>query len=357
MKVQFTCKSFTIGIIYLLLLTIFCLGYLYDITTEFLQRKTTGSKRLKYVKDLDFPTLIICPMPGFKPAASSLTSYPQGRGWWMNESLTLANDTDLWELYKNLSYINGKDFKISFDNPIFPNANDYVLDEIASIQGMCYKITSSNARLTSLIAENDYINVEFLNEQVAPPILEMYLASNMSWLGVSNSYWPVFQPSTFTVRPMETIIVHLYQTDHTALSGYENVDDCLLKLIKGQNCSKICFPVIYNHLDIEPCKTIQESQCMLSLHYYKDYRKCYIPRFRISYEIRMQHIESDHTGKPNAKFTFLLALGSDYLTLHDEVHVMDFSQYIGSVGGTLGMFVGFSFFSYIQNVIELFTRS
>ena len=355
MKAHLSCKSFTTGLVYLSLMTSFLFGYFYDITSDYLERKVTTSKRLKYVKDLDFPTLIICPMPGFKPAVKSITTYPDGRGWWYNQSLALPDDTDLWELYKNLSYIMERDIKLTFSNPLLEKVNDYTYEETATVQGMCYKLTSSTARLTNVVAQNDYINLEFLkDEDYIPQNLEIYLASNMSWLGVSNNYWPVFQPSALMVRRTETILAHLYQTDHTSLDGHENVDGCLQKLLENRNCSKICFPMIYNHLDLEPCQTFNETECIISLDYYEEYRLCYIPKYRSSYGIRTQRVESD---KSNTKFTFVLALGSDYITLEDEVYVMEFSQYIGSVGGTLGMFVGFSFFSYIKSVIDLFSRS
>ena len=41
------------------------------------------------------------------------------------------------------------------------------------------------------------------------------------------------------------------------------------------------------------------------------------------------------------------------LTVHDEVYLVDTFGLIGSVGGSLGLFIGFSFFHYILDGFDL----
>ena len=39
-------------------------------------------------------------------------------------------------------------------------------------------------------------------------------------------------------------------------------------------------------------------------------------------------------------------------TVHDEVYILDGIGLLGSLGGSLGLFIGFSFFGYIANIID-----
>jgi hypothetical protein len=49
-----------------------------------------------------------------------------------------------------------------------------------------------------------------------------------------------------------------------------------------------------------------------------------------------------------------LVLASNIVTIHEEYLVYDFLSFVGSVGGSLGLFVGFSFFDFgsmLTNII------
>ena len=43
-------------------------------------------------------------------------------------------------------------------------------------------------------------------------------------------------------------------------------------------------------------------------------------------------------------------------TVHDEVYILDGIGLLGSLGGSLGLFIGFSFFGYIANIIDTFAN-
>ena len=40
-------------------------------------------------------------------------------------------------------------------------------------------------------------------------------------------------------------------------------------------------------------------------------------------------------------------------TVHDEVYILDDIGLLGSLGGSLGLFIGFSFYGYIANIIDI----
>ena len=43
-------------------------------------------------------------------------------------------------------------------------------------------------------------------------------------------------------------------------------------------------------------------------------------------------------------------------TVHDEVYILDGIGLLGSLGGSLGLFIGFSFYGYIANIIDTFAN-
>ena len=62
----------------------------------------------------------------------------------------------------------------------------------------------------------------------------------------------------------------------------------------------------------------------------------------------------------NNTVDLLLAYSSDEINIEEETLMIGTSSYIGSVGGSLGLFLGFSCFTYlsccIQKVFELYEK-
>ena len=44
------------------------------------------------------------------------------------------------------------------------------------------------------------------------------------------------------------------------------------------------------------------------------------------------------------------------IEMHDEVLIQEFSCFIGSIGGSLGLFIGFSFTGFLGRLIDYFIR-
>ena len=51
-----------------------------------------------------------------------------------------------------------------------------------------------------------------------------------------------------------------------------------------------------------------------------------------------------------------MEFSSNIQTVHDEVYILDGIGLLGSLGGSLGLFIGFSFFGYIANIIDTFAN-
>ena len=68
------------------------------------------------------------------------------------------------------------------------------------------------------------------------------------------------------------------------------------------------------------------------------------------------HIDEVSIYDTNISDAFEISASSKTKQIMEEVDVITFAGLIGSVGGSLGMFFGFSFTSYLSIVVEKFTR-
>ena len=84
----------------------------------------------------------------------------------------------------------------------------------------------------------------------------------------------------------------------------------------------------------------------------------YKPTLRKSFSIykgktkRIHFSRGDLGGWKQAEASFHLSF-TQSLMVHEEVYLIDIFGLIGSVGGSLGLFVGFSFFHYIVDGCDL----
>ena len=142
---------------------------------------------------------------------------------------------------------------------------------------------------------------------------------------------------------MAYVLQSKYQI-HPVLSFQEpeiNNLDCLKKLVAKRNCTFKCF--IYNSYELPPCNTVEEQICMWkNLWDSDDYRNCYKFKRATIYS-RQLRIEHPYHELPNASSTeILIGMWSKLKTIKEEVPLLTAQDLIGSVGGSLGMFFGFS---------------
>ena len=93
---------------------------------------------------------------------------------------------------------------------------------------------------------------------------------------------------------------------------------------------------------------MDEVNCIVEKSHMKQYRQCYLTKRSTQFKIRT----SDATASKKNGFEFQLIMQSDLIKRNEEVYLTSLENYIGTVGGTLGMAVGFSTFSYITFCLE-----
>ena len=109
-------------------------------------------------------------------------------------------------------------------------------------------------------------------------------------------------------------------------------------------CPRKCFSVS-TYLNATPiCETVEEFHCSHEItQKLKDNSKCLSACTEVDFTLEYNYQED--LDKPNAyrNITFAYKIANPKVKVEEEYLVQDFVGMLGSIGGTLGLFIGFSF--------------
>ena len=138
------------------------------------------------------------------------------------------------------------------------------------------------------------------------------------------------------------------------VSFYESFDMLLLDKI-SQKCPRKCLPYTSKNLSNPICKTEDEENCASNMlnevlpdgSFINQCKKpCVITQYLETYEWNGNYYSPD-----DYKFAFYYILSKNETIVYEEYLIHDLISMIGSVGGTLGMFIGFSFINVVNVII------
>ena len=141
--------------------------------------------------------------------------------------------------------------------------------------------------------------------------------------------------------------------------------ECLVKQVQLANftrCPKKCLPAslsvigFYNS-GIPVCQNENEKRCAFNVTWYDVFSPSICPPkpcTLLEYNGKIDYWqEKPISGKNN--FNLKIKYGApEVVIVHEEYLITDFTGVLGSVGGTLGLFIGFSFFNIISYLIDIF---
>ena len=114
--IEFSVKT----LLFLILLILYYVFYMQIALDQYNEGRTTMAESIKINNELDYPVLIFCPEPGFKPSffkdvkdevqATGIDRYIWEFG--SQKEFLLSNVSSIPEVYKNMSYILGENWKI-----------------------------------------------------------------------------------------------------------------------------------------------------------------------------------------------------------------------------------------------------
>ena len=137
--------------------------------------------------------------------------------------------------------------------------------------------------------------------------------------------------------------------------GIADVRKCIKDIVKTFNCSHTCSAPIFNYIDELPlCPTYGDMLCMLEKGlFYPDKEaalaQCLRPANTMEFKAKVLSFRSSPFEHINMWFKY--ASGGQ-LEVKEEVLSIELTTFIGSIGGSLGLFLGFSMYDYISSIVE-----
>ena len=322
---------------------------------DYIADRTTTTSRFEEVLESEFPTITICFDPPQKPLVAKMYGF---------NSVTEINtkyvtNATLSEIFEASSYILNKDFttKISLygkivDLKIGENDNFIVKPIITWYYGICNKI-EPKFKVTNFTAVSLTLDFNKSNNDQPSDFL-VYLTSPDATLNLAQGIWPQYLPGEVKLRfddARKKINSIKYQTvQHTFKTGTENASQCVTNIIENSTCNS-CSSISGSSLPI--CNSTKDVQCIL--RYYPQWQKCLLQKRTVAYVPQKNEILRYDTKNTSEVLVRVLAF-SNSKQIMEEIDVITLSGLIGSVGGSLGMFFGFSITSYLSFVIERFVK-
>ena len=306
--------------------------------------------------------------------------FNQGKELFMNQSIHgFEKKRPSPFMYYYLPYEIGIDFNISYSIRM-PNYGEVltfgenVLENhtitvwlekyVTYFYQICYGITSSY----NLIGKRNSIVVSF-NKSIPSeeiPIIDIDISSASNSYGITlDKYFDGRISQIDFPRELENLGVQLKtekrinsnsKTPCRKESFYECFENRFLKNGIGK-CINFCSPISLPNNKIHLCMNLDDMKCaneiFLKVFQNITRNECPRPCESIGYSVQNQWMgQAKNTHLFRFVYEFLI---NEHLQVYEEYLIYDTISLVGSVGGTLGIFVGFSlkdFFSKILNIIQ-----
>ena len=357
------------SLIFTILLILFVKFYFIGVYKNFSKKSTTFTTTTENIDRMDYINIFLCFDPPFKPSVEE--KFGQIDAYFLNTIGTFQPlNLSRWKLFQDLTYKVGKDFKVQsllyesgttmsfYDNKIEHIQSN--LQEIATYRhGLCTLIKPQLQLSTD--EQRLYVDITIspeLKDQDWPKSINLWFTSDNGWNGFILDDWPYIKPKQFSIPLVKgvkpTWQFKLTQTDHHYMNGVDDFPDCFRKYIdkNSDNCKK-CFPIIFNYLpDLPPCNTTEEIECIskATVLTRKGRYKC----LNLQKQIEINADESYNGVANNNGTGAALKVYSmkDTKIIKEEILVVTIEEFIGSVGGSLGLFLGFSFLTLLYDIVD-----
>ena len=117
---------------------------------------------------------------------------------------------------------------------------------------------------------------------------------------------------------------------------------CMEKLVKSSNCTNKCHILSYAN-SLPFCKSAKDLQCIWDNLNMSTYADCFRTKLAVTYNVQQRIDTPLHKDINRSTTTVYVSLLSMEKEIQEEVPLLTTQDFIGSIGGSLGMFFGFSF--------------
>ena len=353
-------------LIYSVMLIFFICFFMQPQMKTFLNSGSTVASRMETAKKIEFPTIIFCLDPATKLSIAKKYGFQNIDDKFFNVNGSLVN------LFDEITYELNEDFEITnYYGEKFQLGSSQMLQEYKgdgknfsfTIQGLrthyfgtCYKLEPNFDILSMPIRFRFRITLNQIKSQDRPKTVFLQFVSKRTWINVPLNLWPQFQPLRQYID-FEKEYTHIYVkvTEKNFRNGQENNEKCLVELLKKKNCSVLCSTLTF--ADLPPCQTADDYKCTFDGTWTsEDFFQCYKTQNATTYSL-LQRIENPY--HKNITFTTTdinIGMYNMEKEIQEEVLILTLEDLIGSVGGSLGMFFGFSISASLFYCLDAFNN-
>ena len=194
-----------------------------------------------------------------------------------------------------------------------------------------------------------------------PRAVTVFLTSSYDYVALTHGIWTDLTPWTNTFQfGKQEAVVHFKESTIDRVKckqndeNYKSVQQCFASIVNSHNfslCPKRCIPAFWrgiryifkNNTSVQDCTTLDELRCIWETYKNEvmtEFMECEKPCHVLEYSADIQYFgfrESENTSllrfQPNIQ-----------KTVKTEIYVYDLSALFGNVGGSMGLFFGFSIF-------------
>ena len=380
------------AVIFMTLLAIFCVLYLLPVMTQYSEKYSNIAKLSKTADKVEVPTISIC--TGWKTSIMKEYKITSGFLWGTprsNESYLQTNAT-YRDVYSDVTYKLNKDFAIGLfegaekkPKSLIVGMNEivtgeaitkYDVKEISTLNGMCYIIIPKEIfmtpyvdSLTLLIAKNSTLNKDKMDEVM------VQISSN-------DTFLTIFQPVPAINNEIFSIKFDIQNNDKLLFIEHseentEYISDCsemaffkcwATKIQESEEfkCPRKCVSLAYQSMmdtidhNIPTCETDTEHYCMVGPEGIITFLK-----LKSTCQKQCKNKESKLATK-KFEYAYQHRLGSIQTAVELRVlpEIINNKQYLiyddigmfGSIGGSLGLFLGFSLFDTLCMIVDFIIR-
>ena len=341
---------------FLVCLVLFISVYFYPQIDAFIKGRYTLTNSFVEAEALEFPTITICMNTGQKK------SVRQKFDLWAHDTIFFHDmeDKSLIEVYNEMSYELGRDFDIFLNNdetPVslgklnFTGISGYdeitggtmEVIEVRTMEGKCYSIIPKFEVVKDYGIDIGIFMSSSLKAIDFPISIQLIFTSNKTWVNVADQSWPQIAPSIQFLKfgqaysDFSVNLVEYYFND-----GNENITECQTSLALKTNCSTKCH--ILSGYDLPTCQNSEDFQCVHTMKGIakKEWTRCQMVKKFNVYSIARTDASPPLNAGPQY-CNFYVGMYSMVKQIREEIRIISVPDLIGSVGGSLGMFFGFSF--------------
>ena len=374
-----TCKTILLifyRVVEILLLLALCLISFFftkEVWEEFQLEKT--SFKQYDVDNSESPTLVICFWPPYKynPISKTNQTYSQLPNqlkaqfkYFQDFNLTFGVYGSMISRKDNGTVLkeglNVHNFSATILEEKDDNKNEVKLETMMTLFGNCYKISSN-------IVTEDWVYVwlkfnSTLNSETIPKAVDVFVTSEYNSHGnVALNYFD--GQETVVSRISANTWVKLRSEKYSFLSTEKSIPKCQnhhsfydcysskLYSTNFQSCPKKCSPFTYSGLNVSLCSSKEDFDCATKvaekIFLDKSRTRCLPMCQRVQYSQTYRWDNAELKLGNNFKFFYQIAKGK--MNVYEEYLIYDVKGMVGSIGGTLGLFIGFSFYNVIGYLI------